>query len=121
MATRPLEIVARGWIDVQNRDSPSQATPLPPDTYGTVKWLTLPQDYTFKKGHRIGLVVAGTDSTYSGETGTGANVTIDLARSGVVVPFVLGTPLADVPKDTRTFRGPDRVELPRPEPEFSFF
>ncbi|MEV6035914.1 Xaa-Pro dipeptidyl-peptidase [Nonomuraea sp. NPDC052116] len=121
VATRPLEIVARGWIDVQNRDSLSQAAPLPPGTYGTVKWLTLPQDYTFRKGHRVGLVVAGTDSTYSDETGTGATVTLDLARSSVVVPFVLGTPLADVPQDTTTFRGPDRVELPEPDREFSFF
>ncbi|MEU6779557.1 Xaa-Pro dipeptidyl-peptidase [Nonomuraea angiospora] len=121
VATRPLEIVARGWIDVQNRDSLSQAAPLPPGTYGTVKWLTLPQDYTFRKGHRVGLVVAGTDSTYSDETGTGATVTLDLARSSVVVPFVLGTPLADVPRDTTTFRGPDRVELPEPDREFSFF
>ncbi|MFG6191376.1 Xaa-Pro dipeptidyl-peptidase [Nonomuraea sp. JJY05] len=120
-ATRPLEIVARGWIDVQNRDSLSQAAPLPPGTYGTVKWLTLPQDYTFRKGHRLGLVVAGTDATYSDESATGATVTLDLARSSVVVPFVLGTPLADVPRDTNTFRGPDRVELPEPEPGFSFF
>jgi X-Pro dipeptidyl-peptidase len=39
----------------------------------------------------------------------------------VSVPFVLGTPLADVPQDTAKFRGPDRVELPQPEPEFQFF
>ncbi|MFC7100205.1 CocE/NonD family hydrolase C-terminal non-catalytic domain-containing protein [Nonomuraea rubra] len=121
LANRPLEIVARGWIDVQNRQSLSQATPLPVGTYGTVRWLTLPQDYTFKKGHRIGLVIAGTDSTYTDEAGTGANVTVDLARSSVSVPFVLGTPLADVPQDTAKFRGPERVELPQPEPEFQFF
>ncbi|MFB4281496.1 Xaa-Pro dipeptidyl-peptidase [Nonomuraea sp. MTCD27] len=121
VATRPLEIVARGWIDVQNRDSLSQSAPLPVGTYGKVKWLTLPQDYTFKKGHRIGLVVAGTDSTYTDEAGTGANVTIDLAKSSVTVPFVLGTPLADVPQDKAKFRGPDRIELPAPEPEFQFF
>jgi X-Pro dipeptidyl-peptidase len=121
VATRPLEIVARGWIDVQNRGSLSQATPLPVGTYGTVKWLTLPQDYTFRKGHRIGLVIAGTDSTYTGEAGTGATVTVDLARSSVVVPFVLGTPLADVPKDSATFRGPERLDLPEPDPEFQFF
>ncbi|QFY11578.1 CocE/NonD family hydrolase [Nonomuraea phyllanthi] len=120
-ATRPLEIVARGWIDVQNRDSLSRPAPLPPGTYGTVKWLTLPQDYTFRKGHRIGLVVAGTDSTYSEESGTGATVTLDLSRSRVVVPFVLGTPLTEMPKDSATFRGPARVELPQPDPEFSFF
>ncbi|MEV4803293.1 Xaa-Pro dipeptidyl-peptidase [Nonomuraea sp. NPDC049421] len=121
VATRPLEIVARGWIDVQNRDSLSQAKPLTPGTYGTVKWLTLPQDYTFRKGHRIGLIVAGTDGTYTGEQGTGANVTLDLTRSSVSVPFVLGTPLADVPKDATTFRGPEKLDLPEPEPGFHFF
>ncbi|GAA3693118.1 Xaa-Pro dipeptidyl-peptidase [Nonomuraea antimicrobica] len=121
VATRPLEIVARGWIDVQNRDSLSQAKPLPTGTYGTVKWLTLPQDYTFRKGHRIGLVLAGTDSTYSDETGTGAKVTVDLSKSSVSVPFVLGTPLADVPKDTARFRGPEKLDLPAPENEFTFF
>ncbi|RVX43292.1 X-Pro dipeptidyl-peptidase [Nonomuraea polychroma] len=121
VATRPLEIVARGWIDVQNRYSLSQAAPLPVGTYGTVKWLTLPQDYIFKKGHRIGLVIAGTDATYSDEAGTGANVTVDLAKSSVVVPFALTTPLADVPQDKARFHGPDRIELPKPEPEFQFF
>ncbi|RSN04316.1 Xaa-Pro dipeptidase [Nonomuraea sp. WAC 01424] len=121
VATRPLEIVARGWIDVQNRDSLSQATPLPAGTYGTVKWLTLPQDYTFRKGHRIGLVLAGTDTTYTSEEGTGANVTVDLARSSVAVPLVLGTPLADVPKDLSRFRGPQQLDLPEPEPGFQFF
>ncbi|MEV4563884.1 Xaa-Pro dipeptidyl-peptidase [Nonomuraea sp. NPDC049419] len=121
VATRPLEIVARGWIDVQNRDSLSQAKPLTPGTYGTVKWLTLPQDYTFRKGHRIGLIVAGTDGTYTGEQGTGANVTLDLTKSSVSVPFVLGTPLADVPKDATTFRGPEKLDLPEPEPGFHFF
>ncbi|MBF8187455.1 Xaa-Pro dipeptidyl-peptidase [Nonomuraea sp. K274] len=121
VATRPLEIVARGWIDVQNRDSLSQSAPLPAGKYGKVKWLTLPQDYTFKKGHRIGLVIAGTDSTYTDESGTGADVTVDLTKSSVVVPFVLGTPLTDVPKDKVKFHGPDRVELPQPETEFQFF
>ncbi|MFI7111985.1 Xaa-Pro dipeptidyl-peptidase [Nonomuraea sp. NPDC050227] len=121
VATRPLEIVARGWIDVQNRDSLSQAQPLPVGTYGTVRWQTLPQDYTFRKGHRIGLVLAGTDTTYTSEEGTGATVTVDLTRSSVTVPFVLGTPLADVPKDSATFRGPRQLDLPEPEPGFRFF
>jgi X-Pro dipeptidyl-peptidase len=119
VATRPAEIVARGWIDVQNRDSISHSSPLPVGTYGQVKWQTMPHDYTFRKGHRLALVIAGTDSTYTSEDGTGANVTLDLAKSSVVVPFALGTPLADVPKDTSTFRGPQRIELP--EPDFTFF
>ncbi|MEU7744490.1 Xaa-Pro dipeptidyl-peptidase [Nonomuraea sp. NPDC049158] len=117
--TRPAEIVARGWIDVQNRDSLTASSPLPVGTWGRVKWQTLPHDYTFRKGHRIALVVAGTDSTYTSEAGTGANVTLDLARSSVIVPFTQGAPLVDVPKDTTQFRGPARIDLP--EPENSFF
>ncbi|MFI6496759.1 Xaa-Pro dipeptidyl-peptidase [Nonomuraea typhae] len=118
VATRPLEIVARGWIDVQNRDSLSEQKPLPPGTFAKVSWDTLPHDYTFKKGHRLGLVIAGTDASYSGEAGTGAQVTVDLAKSRVLVPLVAGTPLTSVPKDTSTFRGPALLDLPEPENTF---
>lgn len=120
-ANRPVEVVARGWIDVQNRLSLSRSTPLPVGTYGRVKWETLPQDYTFKKGHRIGLVIAGTDATYSGETGTGAAVTVDLQKSSIAFPVVLGTPLESVPQDTARFMGPRELVLPEPDKEFSFF
>lgn len=121
VASRPLEIVARGWIDVRNRDSLSRPSPLPVGTYGKVTWQTLPHDYTFKKGHRIGLVIAGTDATYSSETGTGANVTLDLARSSMVIPVVPGTRLEEVPKDRARFLGPQELNLPEPDPGFSFF
>ncbi|MFI7615062.1 Xaa-Pro dipeptidyl-peptidase [Nonomuraea terrae] len=119
VATRPLEIIARGWIDVQNRESLSESAPLPVGEYGKVKWQTLPQDYIFKKGHRLGLVIAGTDSNYSDEAGTGARVTVDLTKSSVVVPFA--SPLSGLPKDKVKFHGPDRVELPQPDSEFRFF
>ncbi|GAA2904653.1 Xaa-Pro dipeptidyl-peptidase [Streptosporangium fragile] len=119
LATRPLEIVARGWIDVQNRESLSAPSPLPPGTYGKVKWETLPQEYVFKKGHRLALVIAGTDSTYSGEAATGANVTVDLARSKVLLPLVVGAlGSGDVPKDKVRWRGPRQLDLPVPENRF---
>ncbi|WP_327090791.1 Xaa-Pro dipeptidyl-peptidase [Nonomuraea sp. NBC_01738] len=119
VATRPLEIVARGWIDAQNRDSLSEQSPLTPGQYAKVKWDTLPHDYTFKKGHRLALVIAGTDANYSGDPATGANVTLDLSKSRVLVPLVLGTPLGDLPKDKVKFHGPQQLNLP--EPENSFF
>ncbi|GAA0418984.1 X-Pro dipeptidyl-peptidase [Acrocarpospora corrugata] len=119
MVTRPLEIVARGWIDVQNRDSLSQSSPLAPGAYGEVEWETLPQDYTFKQGHRLGLVIAGTDSTYSGETATGATVTVDLQRSKVRIPLVLGAEPALTDGDVMARRGrwigPGEIELPVPD------
>ncbi|SDK85602.1 X-Pro dipeptidyl-peptidase [Nonomuraea maritima] len=119
VATRPLEVIARGWIDVQNRDSLSQSSPLRVGQYGKVKWQTLPQDYTFKQGHRIGLVIAGTDSNYVGDQATGANVTVDLSKSSVVVPFVSDMP--HLPKGKGKFHGPERVQLPQPDAEASFF
>ncbi|GLX02513.1 Xaa-Pro dipeptidyl-peptidase [Microtetraspora sp. NBRC 16547] len=119
LATRPLEIVARGWIDAQNRDSLSESSPLTPGTYAQVKWKTLPQDYVFKKGHRIGLVIAGTDSTYSGEKATGTQVTIDLHKSRVQIPLVLGVGHSlsdgDIPKDKGKWHGPQQIDLPVPE------
>jgi X-Pro dipeptidyl-peptidase len=113
---RPLEIVARGWIDVQNRDSLTESSPLPIGESAEVKWQTLPQDYTFKKGHRLGVVLAGTDSTYTDETATGAAVTVDLAKSKVTVPLVIGTPLntSDFTKK-QGWHGPGKVELPTPQ------
>ncbi|MGJ6961237.1 Xaa-Pro dipeptidyl-peptidase [Streptosporangium sp. G11] len=115
-ATRPLEIVARGWIDVQNRDSLSTPSPLPAGTYGKVSWETLPQDYVFKKGHRLALVIAGTDSTYSDERATGANVTVDLAGSRVLLPLALSTLRStDVPRDASRWSGPRQLDLPEPE------
>ncbi|MFI6322018.1 Xaa-Pro dipeptidyl-peptidase [Nonomuraea sp. NPDC050556] len=121
LATRPLEIVARGWIDVANRDSLAQGTPLPVGTAAQVRWKTLPQDYVFKKGHRMALVLAGTDATYtSAETATGAAVTVDLARSKITVPLVITEPLttADVPQNRSQWIGPAEVDLPEPENTF---
>jgi X-Pro dipeptidyl-peptidase len=114
VADRPLEIVARGWIDVQNRDSLSESAPLPIGTYGSVRWKTLPHDYIFKKGHRLALVLAGTDSSMSEEAATGATVTVDLARSKVTVPLVLTGSLPDIGKKDN-WRGPPQVNLPIPE------
>lgn len=123
LATRPLEIVARGWIDVQNRASLSAPSPLPPGTYGRVAWETLPHDYLFRRGHRLALVIAGTDSTYSAEPATGARVTVDLADSRVLLPLVpdpwggTGLPRAAAQKGAR-WHGPGRVPLPAPEHRF---
>lgn len=119
LATRPLEIVARGWIDVRNRESLSEPSPLPTGTYGRVRWETLPQDYVFKKGHRLALVIAGTDSTYSDEAATGANVTLDLAGSTVLLPLAGGAPGGgDLPKDKSRWYGPRQLSLPTPENRF---
>jgi X-Pro dipeptidyl-peptidase len=56
-----------------------------------------PQDDEFKAGHRLGLVLTGTNADLGepalgdAETGTGAKVTVDLAGTSVSLPLVAGT------------------------------
>ncbi|HEX2316492.1 MAG TPA: Xaa-Pro dipeptidyl-peptidase [Thermomonospora sp.] len=114
--TSPVNVVARGWIDAQNRTSLSDPTPLTPGRFHEVRWNTLPQDYVFKPGHRIALVLAGTDADYNTETPTGARVTVDLAGTSVSVPVVLADGRASGlvgPQARSGWRGPVRVDLPR--------
>ena len=111
----PVNVVARGWMDAQNRLSLSRSAPLTPGQDYRVRWQTLPQDYVFKAGHRLALILAGSDFDYATDAATGAQVTVDLAGSGIRVPFVLTGETADVIRDRKTgdtWRGPATVNLP---------
>jgi X-Pro dipeptidyl-peptidase len=115
--TSPVNVVGRGWLDAQNAFSLSDPRPLTPGKFYTVRWTTLSQEYVVKKGHRLALIIAGTDADYTTETPTGAQVTVDLAGSSVTVP-VVPTPGADVstlvaPLDEETWRDPAKIVLPR--------
>ncbi|TQM68370.1 X-Pro dipeptidyl-peptidase [Actinomadura hallensis] len=120
--TSPVNVVARGWIDLQNHRSLSRPAPLKPGRYYDVRWETLSQEYVVKKGHRLALILAGTDSDYNTETPTGARVTVDLRGSSVRIPVVAGAdePSAMIapPEQGTTWRGPSDVTLPVQEREF---
>lgn len=120
--TSPVNVVARGWLDVQNHRSLSHPSPLEPGRYYDVRWETLSQEYVLKKGHRLALVLAGTDSDYNTETPTGAQVTVDLRGSSISIPVVVGAeePAAMVapPQPRTTWRGPSDVTLPVQERRF---
>jgi len=92
LVTSDYEVVTRGLMDAQNRTSLSHPAPLTAGRPYQVRWSLLPQDYEFKAGHRLGLVLTGTDAdlTRTGETATGARVTVDLAGSSVSLPLVTG-------------------------------
>ncbi|MEV4254300.1 Xaa-Pro dipeptidyl-peptidase [Spirillospora sp. NPDC049652] len=119
--TAPLNVVARGWMDAWNRSSLSRQDPLTSGKYYTIGWKTLSQDYVLKAGHRLGLVIAGTDYDNTTETPTGANVTVDLAGSSVSVPVVLapnGVTAQVAPAPAAPWRGPSKVDLPRQQRRF---
>ncbi|MBT2211380.1 Xaa-Pro dipeptidyl-peptidase [Actinomadura sp. NEAU-AAG7] len=118
----PVNVVARGWLDAQNRSSLSDPSPLTPGQYYDVRWDTLSQEYLLKKGHRLGLVLAGTDADYNTETPTGAQVTVDLAASSIRFPVVAAEGGAEArlaPLPATPWRGPAEVSLPVQERRFS--
>ncbi|MFB4314637.1 Xaa-Pro dipeptidyl-peptidase [Actinomadura sp. 21ATH] len=119
--TAPVNVVGRGWLDAQNHASLSDPRPLRPGEYYGVRWETLSQEYVVKKGHRLALIIAGTDADYTTETPTGAQVTVDLAGSSVRVPVVLDSADASAfaaPEARDTWRGPADVVLPVQPREF---
>lgn len=63
MVTRSYEIVAKTMIDTENRSTLDLDVPVQPDKYYTYNLKLQPEDYVFKPGHRIGLVIAGTNCT----------------------------------------------------------
>jgi X-Pro dipeptidyl-peptidase len=69
-ATRPAEIVTKATLDTENRDSIRVDTPVVPGATYNYTVNLLPEDYVFKPGHRIGVVVAGTNSTVMAVPGT---------------------------------------------------
>jgi X-Pro dipeptidyl-peptidase len=89
--TSGFEVVTRGIMDAQNHESLSNPTPLIPGKSYQITWSMLPQDYEFKSGHRLGLVLTGTDDDLTdAETGTGTRVTVHLAGTSVSLPVAAG-------------------------------
>jgi X-Pro dipeptidyl-peptidase len=108
----PVNVVARGWMDAQNRLSLSRPAPLTPGKTYQIRWPTLPQDYVFKSGHRVALVLAGSDFDYTTDTPSGAQVTVDLAGSGITVPITTTGDAIREQQTNDTWRGPNTVNLP---------
>jgi len=114
--TSDVNVVTRGFLDTQNRSSLSHQSPLAPGKTYSVHWPTLPQDYQFKAGHRLALILFGVDGAVQyEEDATGAGVTVDLAGSKVSLPVVVsGTPSpAKTFSTEQAWRGPAHVLLPR--------
>ncbi|MEU5869611.1 CocE/NonD family hydrolase [Nonomuraea sp. NPDC047529] len=101
-ATSGFHVVTRGILDAQNHKSLSRQEPLTPGKSYQITWKTLPLDYEFKAGHRLGLVLTGANDDFNldvtgngsgddAEPGTGAKVTVDLAGTSISLPLVTGT------------------------------
>ena len=86
----PIEIVSRGWLDARHHQSLRENTPLEPNVRYPFKWEIFGEDYVFKKGHRLAIVIAGSDPDWTIPDPEEANVTVHLKKSRVSIPIVGG-------------------------------
>jgi X-Pro dipeptidyl-peptidase len=84
-------MVTRGWLDPQNRASLTRSDPITQGRKYSLRWDLQPDDYVFKAGHRIGLVVVSTDFDYTIRPLPGTRLTLDPAESEVSLPIVGGS------------------------------
>jgi X-Pro dipeptidyl-peptidase len=85
-----IEIVSRGWLDARHRDDLRAGSPLEPGTSYRFRWEIFGEDYVFKPGHQIGVVIAGSDADWTIPDPENASVDVDLHASRVLLPLVGG-------------------------------
>lgn len=80
------EIVTRGWMDPQNLNSINNSTVIQPGKDYTFTWDMQPDDYVFKEGHQIGVVIIASDYDYTIRPKAGTKLTVKLSE--VTLPIV---------------------------------
>ncbi|WP_157252362.1 Xaa-Pro dipeptidyl-peptidase [Nonomuraea typhae] len=91
VAETPYKIVSRGWLDVRNRHRADRSEPLRPGKEYSFTWDFQPQDYLFKKGHKLGVVVLSTDFDYTLRYPRGTNIRVSPGLSSLRLPVVFGS------------------------------
>jgi X-Pro dipeptidyl-peptidase len=86
----PPVMVTRGWMDPQNRHSWSRSERIRQGREYEFEWDMQPDDYVFKAGRRIGLVVVSTDFDYTIRPLPGTRLTLDPDDSELKLPVVGG-------------------------------
>jgi X-Pro dipeptidyl-peptidase len=89
-ATVDHTVFSRGWADLGHYASAGHGVPLVPGRPYTMTIRLAATDHVVPAGHRLALVVAGTDNGLILPASTTPHVTVDLARSLLRLPLVGG-------------------------------
>src|SRR6476469_378075 len=92
--TVDAQVIARGWADLANYASLSTPRTLTPGTRYTMTFRLSTADWTVPAGHRLALVIAGTDSSMTTTPAQLPRVTIALAETSVQLPLLGTVPAA---------------------------
>ncbi|NUT25019.1 MAG: Xaa-Pro dipeptidyl-peptidase [Streptomyces sp.] len=85
-------VVSRGWADLGNHASDLKGVPLTPGKAYTITLDLAATDHVVPAGHRLALIVAGTDKDLIDPPSTKPTLTLDLSRTKARVPLVGGAP-----------------------------
>ncbi|MPY61892.1 Xaa-Pro dipeptidyl-peptidase [Streptomyces spongiae] len=83
-------IFSRGWADLGNHASDGTGAPLTPGKPYTITLDLHVSDHVIPKGHRLALIVAGTDKDLIDPPSSTPTLKIDLSRTSARVPLVGG-------------------------------
>ncbi|MBV7694351.1 Xaa-Pro dipeptidyl-peptidase [Streptomyces sp. TRM70350] len=84
-------IVSRGWADLGHHASDLTGRPLTPGKRYTITLDLAATDHVVPAGHRLALIVAGTDKDLIDPPADTPTLTLDLSRTSARVPLVGGT------------------------------
>jgi X-Pro dipeptidyl-peptidase len=83
-------VVSRGWADLGNHASDRKGVPLTPGKPYTITLDLAATDHVVPEGHRLALIVAGTDKDLIDPPADKPTLTLDLSRTSARVPFAGG-------------------------------
>ncbi|HCA84999.1 MAG TPA: Xaa-Pro dipeptidyl-peptidase [Streptomyces sp.] len=104
-------IFSRGWADLGNHASEHTGRPLTPGGKYTITLDLHASDHVVPAGHRLALIVAGTDAGLIEPPASTPRLGLDLARTSVRLPLVGGTKAF-----AEATGGPPRVTAPQDGP-----
>ncbi|KUL48376.1 X-prolyl-dipeptidyl aminopeptidase [Streptomyces sp. NRRL F-4489] len=92
--TRPVgfTVFSRGWADLGHATDPHHGHPLTPGTPYTLTLRLAASDHVVPAGHRLALIVAGTDANLIDPPASRPTLTLDLARTAARLPVTGGGP-----------------------------
>ncbi|MFD8324142.1 Xaa-Pro dipeptidyl-peptidase [Streptomyces lydicus] len=85
-------VFSRGWADLGNYADPHHGRPLTPGKPYTLTLDLAATDHIVPAGHRLALIVAGTDAGLIDPPASRPQLTLDLARSSARLPLTGGAP-----------------------------
>ncbi len=83
-------VVSRGWADLGNHASDHKGVPLTPGKAYTITLDLAATDHVVPAGHRLALIVAGTDKDLIDPPSSRPTLTLDLSRTKARVPLAGG-------------------------------